>query len=60
MTMAFLRDIERSGGVQGCRTPARVELLGYRNQSFGYFCRTHGKRRCRELNAQEQRDRERA
>ena len=37
-----------------CGKPAKVEVLSNRNASYGYWCKTHGKKRAAELTKQEQ------
>lgn len=49
--MAYLRDIEKRCGA--CPNRAVVELRNRFNASYGEFCRSCGKRRLKELQAEE-------
>lgn len=48
--MWYLRDIEHKCDYYSCHAPAKVELIGPRNASYGIYCRQHGKAKLSQRN----------
>jgi hypothetical protein len=51
--MAYIRELRNPCSSSGCDKQAVVEVINRFNSSQGSFCRTHGQRRLRELEAAE-------
>lgn len=52
---AYKRDVTDQCYGAGCHRPAKYEVCGSRNQSYGKFCRECADRKVEEINARERR-----